>query len=280
MTELRRRMIQDMRLHSLAEGTQRTYLEAVKGLARHFHRSPDLLTEDDIRDYFVHLSQVQRRAPSTVRVHLFAAKFLFRHTLRRPLAIFNLIRLPRDQKLPVVLSRQEVRQVLAGIRRPAARMSAVLMYACGLRVSEAIHLRAQDIDSPRMVVCVRNGKGNKDRYVPLPEPTLQTLRAYWRQHRPQQWLFPDHAGTKPIRSEAVRKCIQAAADDCHLTKPVGCHTLRHSYATHLLEQGIDLRAIQRLLGHRSIRSTVRYLHLTPNAMRNIQASVNHLMADL
>ena len=280
MTELRRRMIQDMRLHGLAEGTQRTYLEAVKNLARHYNRSPDQLSEDDIRQFFVHLSQTQRRANSTVRVHLFAIKFLFRYTLRRPLPLFDLIRLPRQHKLPVVLSRHEVRQILAHIRRPAARMSAVMMYACGLRVSEAVHLRAQDIDSPRMLVCVRNGKGNKDRYVCLPQRTLLLLRAYWRRHHPHTWLFPDPSGAKPIRPQAVRRCIQAAARDCRIHKRVGCHTLRHSYATHLLEQGLDVRAIQRLLGHRSIRTTVRYLHLTPTAIKNIQASVNQLVADL
>lgn len=280
MTELRRRMIQDMRLRGLAEGTQRTYLEAVKNLARHFNRSPDQLTEDNIRQFFVHLTDTQRRATSTIRVYLYAIKFLFRHTLRRPLPILDLIRLRRDQKLPVVLSRQEVRQILAHIRRPAARMSAVMMYACGLRVSEAVRLRAQDIDSRRMVVCVRNGKGNKDRYVSLPQRTLHLLRAYWQRHRPKPWLFPGRCGTKPIRRDAVRKCIQAAARDAHIAKRVACHTLRHSYATHLLEQGLDLRAIQGLLGHRSLRSTLRYLHLTQSAMKNIQATVNSVMGDL
>ena len=280
MTQLRRRMIQDMRLHGLSERTQHVYVEAVKHLAQHFNRSPDQLCEQDIRDFFVHLSQTRRLAKSTLRVHLFGIKFLFRHTLQRPWPVFDLLRVKSDQKVPVVLSHQQVRQVLAAIRRPAARMSAVMMYGCGLRVSEAIHPRAEDIDSSRMVVCVRNGKGNKDRYVPLPQPTLETLRAYWRQQRPPQWLFPDRSGTRPIRREAVRKCIQAAAHDCHITKRVGCHTLRHCYATHLLEQGLDLRSIQALLGHRSIRSTIRYLHLTTSTLRNVHRSVNALMGDL
>jgi site-specific recombinase XerD len=280
MTTLRYRMTRDMRLRGLAEATQRTYLDAVKNLAQHFDRSPDQLTEDDIRKFFVHLTQTQRRAKSTVRVHLFAIKFLFRHTLRRPSPVLDLIRLRRDRKLPTVLSRDEVRQLLARIRRPVARMGAVLMYACGLRVSEAIHLRLQDIDSPRMVVCVRNGKGRKDRYVPLPQRTLELLRSYWREHRPEYWLLPDRSGAKPIRREAVLKCIRAAARDCQLTKAVCCHTLRHCYATHLLEQGVDLRSIQGLLGHRSIRSTIPYLHLTQRAMKNVHRSIDDLMADL
>lgn len=280
MTRLRRRMIQDMRLRGLSEGTQRTYVDAVRCLARHFDRSPEYLGEDEIRQYFVHLTETQHRAKSTVRVYLFAIKFLFRYTLRRPLPILDLIRLRHDRKLPTVLSRTEVRQLLTHIRRPAARMSAVLMYTCGLRVSEAVHLRIQDIDSRRMVVCVRNGKGSKDRYVPMPRRTLQLLRAYWREQRPVHWLFPDRSGSKPIRREAVRQCIQAAAPDCHITKPIGCHTLRHSYATHLLEDGVDLRTIQALLGHRSIRSTILYLHLTQRAIHNIHRSLDELMGDL
>ena len=280
MTELRRRMIQDMELRGLKENTQKAYVEAVKGLARHFNRSPDLLTEEELRRYFVHLTKLRRCAKSTLRVRLFGIKFLFRHTLRRPLPVFDLIRLPRDRKLPTVLSRTEVRQLLTCIRRPTARMSALVMYSCGLRVTAATRLRASDIDSRRMVLCVRNGKGSKDRYVPLPQRTLELLRAYWREHRPGHWLFPDRSGSKPIRREAVLTCIRAAAQDAKLTKPVGCHTLRHSYATHLLEDGVDLRTIQTLLGHRSIRSTVGYLHLTQKAMKNVHRSVNDLMSDL
>jgi integrase/recombinase XerD len=280
MTELRRRMIQDMRLRGLAEGTQRAYVKAVRNLARHFNRSPDKLTEDEIRQFFVHLTETRRLAKSTVRIHLFAIKFLFRHTLRRPLPVLDLIRPKRDRKLPVVLSRREVRQLLPHIRRPAARMSAILMYTCGLRVSEAIHLRAEDIDSQRMVVCVRNGKGGKDRYVPLPQRTLQLLRTYWRQHRPDHWLFPDHSAAQPIRREAVLKAVRRAAHDAKLAKAVSCHTLRHSYATHLLEQGVDLCSIQGLLGHRSIRSTIPYLHLTQRAIDNVHRSLDDLMGDL
>ena len=280
VTTLQHRMIQDMRLRGLAEATQRAYLDAVKNLDQHFDRSPDQLTEDDLRQFFLHLTQTQHRARSTVRVHLFAIKFLFRYTLRRPLPILDLIRLRRDSKLPTVLSRQEARQLLAQIRRPAARMSALMMYTCGLRVSEAVHLRIRDIDSRRRVVCVRNGKGRKDRYVPLPQRTLELLRRYWQQQRPQEWLFPDRSGSRPLRREAVLQAVRAAAQDAKLTKPVCCHTLRHSYATHLLEEGVDLRSIQGLLGHRSIRSTIPYLHLTQKAMKNVHRSIDGLMADL
>jgi site-specific recombinase XerD len=273
-------MIQDMRLRDLAEATQQAYVDAVRNLARHFNRSPDQLTEDEIRQFFVHLTRTQGRAKSTVRVHLFAIKFLFRHTLRRPLPVLDLIRLRRDSKLPAVLSRDEARQLLAHIRRPAARMSALLMYTCGLRVSEAIRLRIEDIDSRRMVVCVRSGKGRKDRYVPLPQRMLELLRAYWIEHRPGSWLFPNRSGSRPIRREAVLQAVRGAAQDAKLSKSVCCHTLRHSYATHLLEEGVDLRSIQGLLGHRSIRSTIPYLHLTQKAIKNVHRSIDGLMAHL
>lgn len=131
-----------------------------------------------------------------------------------------------------------------------------------------------------MMVCVRNGKGSKDQYVPLPQRTLELLRAYWREHHPESWLFPDRSGSKPIDRCTVLKCIRAAVQDAKLTKPIGCHTLRHCYATHLLEDGVDLRTIQMLLGHRSIRSTILYLHLTQKGMKNVHRSLDDLMGDL
>lgn len=280
MTELRRRMIADMRLHGLSTGTQRTYVEAVKNLAQHYNRPPDQLREADIRAFFVYLTETKRLARSTIRVYLFALKFFYRRTLRRQWPVLDLIRVRRSKKLPVVLSRQEVRKLLVHIRRPAARLSAVLMYSCGLRVSEAVRLRAEHIDSQRMVVCVRDGKGAQDRYVPLPKRTLELLRAYWLEQRPGPWLFPSHVSSRPIPRGTVLKCVKAAARDAGLTKNVSCHTLRHSYATHLLEEGTELRVIQGLLGHRSLRSTTRYAHLTQRTIRTVQPSIDRLMADL
>jgi len=280
MTELRRRMIQDMRLRGLAAGTQRTYVEAVKVLARHYNRPPDQLREEQIRQFFTHLIETGRLAGSTIHLYLFAIKFLYRTTLKRHWAVLDLIRIRRPKTLPVVLGRAEVRQLLSHIRRPAARISAILMYSCGLRVSEAVGLRAEHIDSRRMVVCVRNGKGAKDRYVPLPKRTLELLRAYWLEHRPGTWLFPSNTGRGPIPPNSVRKAIKGAIRDCGLTKNVSCHTLRHSYATHLLEDGLELRVIQGFLGHQSIKTTARYAHLTTRAIRVVKRSIDDLMADL
>jgi len=280
MTELRRRMIQDMRLHGLAAGTQRVYVEAVKVLARHYNRPPDQLRENQIREFFVYLTENGRRADSTIRLYLFAVKFLYRRTLNRQWPVLDLIRIRRSKTLPTVLGRAEVRHLLRHIRCPAARMSATLMYCCGLRVSEAVALRAEHIDSQRMVVCVRNGKGAKDRYVPLPKRTLELLRAYWLEHRPGIWLFPSNTGRRPISPNAVRKAIKGAMSDGGQTKNVSCHTLRHSYATHLLEDGLDLRVIQGLLGHQNIKTTARYAHLTTRAIRGVTGSIDDLMADL
>jgi site-specific recombinase XerD len=273
-------MIEDMQLRGLVPGTQQTYVEAIKSLAKHYNRSPDVISEQEIRAYFVHLTKTRRLAPNTVKIHLFAIKFLYEKTLRRNWPVLRLIRIRGPKKLPVVLSPDEVRHVLGRVRRPQARMSLTLMYACGLRVSEAIHLRAPDIDSARMVIQVRGGKGNKDRQVPLPTSILEHLRAYWRQYRPQPWLFPNRSGLIPIRRASVGRCLQAAARQSDVTKPVSCHTLRHSYATHLLERGLNLRVIQALLGHRSIKSTLVYTHLTPATMQAVHATVSDLMAHL
>lgn len=278
MTPLRHRMIEDMSLRGLAEATQKAYVNAIRNLAGHFRRSPDQLTDAELRRFFVSLKR--RRAKSTVRVHLFAVKFLHRYTLQRPSATLELIRVKRDRTLPAVLSHPEVRELVAHIRRPQVRMAALLMYSCGLRVSQAVHLTIADIDSRRMVLCLRHGKGGQQQYVPLPQRTLELLRDYWRQHRPAHWLLPDRTGQRPLRREAVRKAIVAAAQDAKLTKSIGCHTLRHSYATGLLERGLDLRVIQALLGHHSIRSTAGYLHLTGGTMQKVHTTLNDLMADL
>ncbi len=281
MTDLRQRMIEDMRLRGLAEGTQQVYVEAVKHLAAHYSRSPDQLTEDEVRDFILHLTETRKLAKSTVRVHLFAIKFLFRMTLQRNWPVLSLARVKKPNRLPVILSREEARHLLSLIRRPQARMSCVMMYSCGLRISEATRLKPADIDSERMVVCVRHGKGDKDRMVPLPRRTLELLRAYWVGHRPaNSWLFPAQGVLNPIRTKAVATCLKAALHESGIKKPATCHTFRHSYATHLLEARESLRTIQALLGHRALKSTMVYVHLTAATMEQAHKTINHLMADL
>ena len=280
MTELRRRMIEDMQLHGLAKSTQRVYVDAIRELAKHFNRSPDQITEGEIRKFFHYLTQSRRLAASTVSVRLFAIRFFYQKTLNRQWPVLKLVRGRRIKKLPVVLSREEVWHVLGLVRKPEARMCLTMMYCCGLRASEATHLRVTDIDSQRMVVCVRNGKGAKDRYVPLPQRALELLRTYWLKHRPQNWLFPSKTGIRPIRRDSAGRCLKTAAAASDVTKNVSCHTLRHSYATHLLEDGVDLRVIQSLLGHTSPRTTFAYMHLTQPTMSQVHAAVDSLMAKL
>jgi len=280
MTELRERMIEDMRLHGLAPTTQKIYLNAVQNLAKHYKRSPDQLSEEEIRKFFIYLAEEKRLARSTLRGYLFAIKFLYQKTLNRKWSVLNLIRVKRSKKLPVVLSPEEVQHLLSLVHRPVAQMGLIMMYACGLRVSEATHLRPGDIDSKRMVVCVRNGKGGKDRQVPLPQRTLEQLRHYWRKYRPPTWLFPSETGFTPIDSGSIRRCLKAALHQSDIKKNVSCHTLRHSYATHLLEKGLDLRVIQALLGHRNLKTTFIYVHLTQNTMKAVHRTVDDLMADL
>jgi len=281
MTELRQRMIEDMRLRGLAEGTQQVYVEAVKHLAVHYSRSPDQLTEDEVRDFILHLTDTRKLAKSTVRVHLFAIKFLYRMTLQRNWPVLSLVRVKKSTRLPVVLSREEARHLLSLIRRPQARMSCVMMYSCGLRISEATRLKPADIDSGRMVVCVRHGKGDKDRTVPLPRRTLDLLRAYWAEHRPVNgWLFPAQGTLNPINTKAVATGLKAALHESGIKKPATCHTFRHSYATHLLEARESLRTIQALLGHRALKSTMVYVHLTSATMERVHKTLNNLMGGL
>ena len=281
MTELRQRMIEDMRLRGLAEGTQQVYIEAVKHLAAHYSKSPDQLTEDEVRKFFLYLTETRKLAKSTVRVHLFALKFLYRMTLQRDWPVLSLARVKKPNRLPVILSHEEARHLLSLVRRPEARMSCVMMYSCGLRVSEATRLQPSDIDSRRMVVCVRHGKGDKDRTVPLPQRSLELLRAYWAERRPATaWLFPAQGSLNPIHAKAVATCLKASLHESGIKKPVTCHTFRHSYATHLLEARESLRTIQALLGHRSLKSTMVYVHLTSATMERVHKTNNNLMAGL
>lgn len=277
MTPLRQRMIEDMRLVGLSDGTQRVYVDAVRNLARRYQLSPDELTQEQVREYFLELSR-RGLAASTVRVQLFALKFLYLNTLQRDWSLLKLYRIKKSKRLPIVLSRKEVWHLLDHLRRPDLRMCATLMYACGLRASEAARMKIDDLDGKRMVVWVRQGKGDKDRQIPLPGRTLESLRQYWRDRRPPQpWLFPDRAGKGPINRSVLDRAIRAARGQSGIRKRVSCHTLRHSYATHLLERGVDLRSIQGLLGHANIKSTIVYLHLTQGVMENVCRTINELI---
>ena len=283
MTPLRQRMLEDMQLRGLSPKTQRCYVQAVQHFAQHYGKSPAEITEEELRQYFLYLSTVKRVSPSTVTIALCAIKLLFERTLQRPWPIFELIRPPQQHKLPAVLSVDEVRRVLDGLRLPHYRVCLTTIYAAGLRVGEGVHLRVPQIDSARMMIHVQGGKGGKDRYVPLAPQLLTLLRSHWRTHHHPVWLFPASRGelhqscaTRPIAARSVRAALQAAVEECGIQKHVTVHTFRHSWATHLLEAGVNLRLIQTWLGHRSPTTTALYTHLTPKTEAQA-AAINQLL---
>jgi len=273
-------MIHDMQLRGFSEKTQESYVGAVKGLAKFYMRSPDQLSEEEIRGFFLHLINERRAARSTVTIYLCGIKFFYERTLGKEWGVFDLVRPRKREKLPVVLALEEVRHLLSLVAKPVARMALRMIYSCGLRLSEGIHLRVEDIDSKRMVVRVSDGKGGKDRDVPLPEKTLEHLRAYWVLSRPRPWLFPAKSGARPLSDTSLQKTFKAVVRQSGIEKNVSIHSLRHSYATSLLENGMDIRVIQEVLGHRSPQTTAIYTHLTKKTVDKLHATVNHLMSEL
>ena len=273
MTALRQRMIATMQLRGLSAHTQRAYLQAIHLLAQHYHRPPDQLTDDDIRQYFLYLRNERKVARSTSTIALCAMKFLVEHVIHHPWPTLELVRPPKPRTLPTVLTREDVQTLLALVRRPAYRICLSTIYACGLRISEGVSLQGAHIDSARMVLGIREAKGLKDRCVPLPPHILALLRAQWRTHHHPCWLFPaqghgppSRTAVHPIAERVIRYAWAGAIAESGITKPITVHTLRHSWATHLLEAGVNLRVIQVWLGHQSPQTTALYTHLSPRTL--------------
>jgi site-specific recombinase XerD len=236
-----------------------------------------------VRSYFLYLREDEQLSPSSINLAVHALRFFFKHTLQRDWPVFELLRVHKPRMLPVVLSTSEVRAVLSAIRHPVRRMALLTIYALGLRLGEGLRLSSGDIDSARLLVWVRDGKGARDRGVPLPRPLLSRLRTYWKTARPStssSYLFVPPDGTEPLHPTTLQKTFTAARTDAGLGKPASIHTLRHSYATHLLESGVSLRTIQQVLGHKSMRTTTLYMHVTQPGAEQLQAVVDRLMADL
>jgi len=288
MTELRKRMIECLQLRGLSERTQEAYVRAVRQLAEHYHKSPDLITEEELRQYFLYLKNVKHYSRPTTTIAICGLKFFFERTLEKDWTTFNLVRPAPEKKLPVILSLAEVRQILSHIRLPRYKVCLSTIYSCGLRLQEGTNLRVADIDSARQMIHVRHGKGAKDRYVPLPERTLQLLRQYWQLHHNPVLLFPaegrDHIdlarSTEPMSKSSVQQAFRAALKASGNNKRASVHTLRHSWATHLLEAGVNLRLIQEWLGHSSPATTSVYTHLTVKAEQLGTAAINQIMNDL
>jgi integrase/recombinase XerD len=280
MTTLRRRMLEDLPLRGLAPKTQQCYLGAVRQLAHHYRRPPDQLSDEELRQYFLFLLNEKKVAESTFRLHLYGMRFFYERTLKRPWPVFDLVRPRNTPKLPVVWSRREVRALLALVENPTARMCLQLIYACGLRLREGTQLQVSAIDAQRMLVWVRQGKGGQDRCVPLAPRVLEWWRASWQRQRPRPWLFPTRHPSAPLSPTSRQKTFKAVVRQSGIPKEACIHTLRHSYAPHLLERGVSLRVIQELLGHRSPRTTARYTHLTLPTLDVVHATITALMADL
>ena len=288
MTPLRNRMIQDLQLRDYSKGTQTLYVNAVRQLCDHFDKPPGRITEEDLREYFLYGKNVKKWSRSTSTVALCGIKFFFENTINRKWPTLLFIRPGHEKKIPVVLSRNEVKNILNRVQLLRYRVCLKTNYSCGLRLSESIHLKVEDIDSARGFINVRNSKGNKDRDVPLPQKTLQLLREQWKSHRNKIWIFPaakkdggnmSNAQT-PMNKKSVQSAFRAALKQSGIHKKATVHTLRHSYATHLLEAGTNLRLIQVWLGHSSPKTTSVYAHLTTKAQQLAVKSLNELMDDL
>jgi site-specific recombinase XerD len=276
MTPLRRRMIDDMQLRNLAPRTIDAYAMRVGSFAKYFGRSPDTLGPDDVRAYLLHLVQEKHVSWSVYNQTVAALKFLYEVTLERQ-GVLQRIRCPKQpKKLPTVLSTGETARFFAAILGLKHRAILMTAYAAGLRVSEVVSLRIDDIDSQRMVIRVRQAKGRKDRYVMLSPRLLTLLREYWKAARPAEWLFPGEAPGRPITAKAVHKICVQATRAAGLGKRVTVHTLRHSFATHLLESGTDIRTIQVLLGHRNLKTTAIYTHVSPTAGETTRSPLDRL----
>jgi integrase/recombinase XerD len=280
MSALRQKMIEDMQLKGLAVRTQEAYVNAVVQLSRRYKKSPDCIEEEELREYFLYLKNEKRVADSTFSIALCGIKFFYEQTLGKEWHTLQLVRPDRKKKLPVVLSTEEVKRVLDCVQRFQYQICLHTIYACGLRLLEGTRLRVKDIDSDRKMIHVVQGKGNKDRYVPLPEHTLMLLRHHWITHRNPVWIFPSRNGLEAINESAIQKAFRAALCESGVHKDASVHTLRHSYATHLLEAGVDLRIIQIYLGHASPSTTAIYTHLTSVTEAQVSQRINQIHAEL
>lgn len=277
MTLLRQRFIDDMKVRNLSPGTQKAYVRAVEAYAKHFWKSPEMLGPEHMRSYLVYLTE--EASISAAKMTNAALRFLYRYTLDRDWRLLHDPFPKSERKLPVVLSLGEVALFFDALRSPKYRAIMMAIYGAGLRASEATHLKVGHIDSERMQVRVVHGKGAKDRYVMLAPALLTCLREYWKVERPgHDWLFPGIPPTEPIETRGVLSACKAAAREAGLRKHVNLRLFRHSFATHLLEAGCDIRLVQVLLGHRSLRTTALYTHISQRVINATQSPLEAALA--
>jgi len=287
-TSILTRMEEDLQLYGFSERTQETYLYRAKKIIEYFNKPPEEITDDELRGYFLYLKNDKKYARATQTIALCGIKFLFEKTLKKKFDVLNIVRSHRVDKLPVVLSREEVKSILTNIRVLRHRACLTLIYSCGLRLHEATSLRVNQVDSHHMLIHIQKAKGGIGRYVPLPISTLKILRAHYKTHLNPLLVFPapgrgehlESISTKPLPDSSIQSVFKQSLREVGINKDASVHTLRHSYATHLLEDGTDIRVIQEYLGHKSIRTTMIYTHLTPLLQKDISKKINSLMADL
>jgi len=268
MTALRKRMLEDLQIRNYASTTVSAYIRSVAEFAKHFGKSPELLGSEQIREYQLYLVKEKEVSLSSYIQAVCALRFLYSNTLHLAVSV-DRIPLPRyEKKLPVILSPAEVKLLLEAPKNLAYRAMLTTMYAAGPRVSEVARLKVADIDSSRNVIWIRGGKGRKDRQTLLPPRLLELLRVYYRWKRPKEWLFPGEEPDKPITTKSIYLACIKAAEDAGISKPIHPHSLRHAFATHLLDAGVNLRSIQILLGHAKLETTARYLHVSDTAVRS------------
>ena len=277
-----------LQLAGMSQRTQQCYTRSVRMLVDFYNKTPDKINEQELQDYFLHRKNVDKWSSATMRICYSGIKFFFVNVLKRDWHTLKLIYAKREQRLPAVLSLNEVWNILNTVSTPKNKAYLTTVYTCGLRLHEALYLQTYDIDSDRMRVHVHRGKGAKDRYGPLPQATLKTLRSYWKHHRNPRWIFPrlgrsgkeGPTAQEPMNYTSVQGALRRVLKQIKFKKRVSIHTLRHSYATHLLEAGVNIRRIQQYLGHRSLNSTMVYLHLTTQGHQRAYDIIDDLMKEV
>lgn len=285
-TTWQEQMLADLLVAGMSKRTQTAYLRAVRQLQDYYNGTdPKQLSEQQVKDYLLWLRTEKRAAPGTLRIAIGGLRFFFRQTAVRDWKVLDKFRIPAEKKLPEVLTLLEVRRIMHAIRLPRFYAYFWTVYSCGLRLNEALALQVGDIDAERMRIHVRRGKGAKDRFVPLPHATLDTLRDYWKTHRHAKLLFPktNQKGVvventrQTMHESTVQGALRRIVIELKFTRRISIHCLRHSYATHLLEAGVNLRLLQQYLGHSSLKTTSRYLHLTNAGQESAAAKINGVM---
>ena len=282
-------IIKALKLNGKGERTQESYARAVRQLSDFYDKSPDKITEEELEKYFLHCIEVKRWSSNTLKISIVGIRFYYQNVLKKDWPVFNLVKAKSEKRLPTILSQEEVRKLLSCISTHHNFVYFKTLYACGLRLNEGLNLEVSDIDAQRNMVHVHRGKGAKDRYIYLPDAIIILLREYWKMHRNPRLLFPAvgrnckmaHTSTTPMNRESVQGALRRAKDKSGIQKKqVSPHTLRHSYATHLLEAGVNIRLIQRYMGHSSLDTTMVYLHFTQSGQEDAAHRINQLMSEV